>query len=57
MKKDWNQIYTKDDILAQLSAMKLPRNKIVLAHSSLRLVGKLEEGPKTLLDALMQLKK
>ena len=54
MKKDGNQIYTKDDILAQLSAMKLPRNKIVLAHSSLRLVGKLEEGPKTLLDALIE---
>ena len=54
MKKDLNKIYTKDDILAQLADMKLPRNKIVLAHSSLRLVGKLEEGPKTLLDAMIE---
>ncbi len=54
MKKDLNRIYTKDDILAQLAAMKLPRNKIVLAHSSLRLVGKLEKGAETLLDAVIE---
>ena len=54
MKKDLNRIYTKDDILAQLAAMKLPRNKVVLAHSSLRLVGKLDNGAKTLLDAMIE---
>ncbi len=54
MNRNPSKIYTKDDILAQLSVMKLPRNKIVLAHSSLRLVGKLEEGAKTLLDAMIQ---
>ena len=54
MKKDLNKIYTKEDILAQLGAMKLPRDRIVLAHSALRLVGKLEAGPKTLLDAMIE---
>jgi len=49
-----NKSYTKEDILAQLSAMNLPRDKVVLAHSSLRLVGKLEEGAKTLLDAMIE---
>ena len=53
MKKDLNRIYTKDDILAQLAAMKLPRDKVVLVHSSLRLVGRLEDGAKTLLDAMI----
>ncbi len=54
MNNKQSKIYTKDDILVQLSAMKLPRDKVVLAHSSLRLVGKLEEGAKTLLDAMIE---
>lgn len=54
MKKDLNRIYTKQDILAQLAAMQLPRNTVVLAHSSLRLVGRLEKGAETLLDAMIE---
>ncbi len=54
MNNKQNNIYTKNDILVQLSGMKLPRDKVVLAHSSLRLVGKLEEGAKTLLDAMIE---
>lgn len=54
MKKDLNRTYTKEEILAQLAAMKLPRDRIVLAHSSLRLVGGLEQGAKTLLDAMIE---
>ena len=34
--------YTKEQILTQLSAMNDPRNAIVLMHSSLRSVGRLE---------------
>lgn len=54
MKQDVNRIYTKDDILSQLTAMNIPRDRVVLAHSSLRLVGKLEHGAKTLLDAMIE---
>lgn len=54
MKRDLNRIYTKEDILAQLAAMELPRDKVVLAHSALRLVGHLENGAATLLDALIE---
>ena len=54
MRKDLNQIYTKNHILSQLSSMCLPRNTVVLAHSALRLVGNLEDGAKTLLDAMIE---
>ena len=54
MKNDYQKIFTRADILAQLSSLGVPKNKIVLMHSSLRLVGKLEEGAKTLLDALIE---
>jgi aminoglycoside 3-N-acetyltransferase len=54
MKTDLNRIYTKDDILAQLAGMNIPRDRVVLAHSSLRLVGKLENGAKSLLDAMIE---
>ena len=46
--------YTKSDLLAQLSALRLPRDRVVLMHSSLRLVGKVEGGAQTLLDALIE---
>ena len=48
-----DRIFTQEDIVAQLSAMGLPRDTVVLAHSSLRLVGRLEAGAKTLLDAMI----
>lgn len=54
MKQDLNRIFTKDDILAQLAAMRLPRDRVVLMHSSLRLVGRMEAGAKTLLDAMTE---
>ena len=52
--KNSEQIYTKNDILSQLEKMNIPRNRIVLMHSSLRLVGKTENGAKTLLDAMIE---
>ena len=52
--KDLNKIYTKEDILTQLVDMGLPRDRVVLAHSSLRLVGQMQGGAKTLLDAMIE---
>ena len=46
-------MYTKSDLLVQLNALKIPRGSVVLMHSSLRLVGSVEGGAKTLLDALI----
>ena len=46
-------IYTKKDLLAQLELLRLPKGGIVLVHSSLRLVGQVEGGGKTVLDALI----
>lgn len=54
MKRDLHKIYTKDDILCQLAEMRLPRDCVVLMHSSLRLVGRLEKGGETLLDAMIE---
>ena len=54
MKRDLDRIYTKEDIIAQFAEMGLPQGSIVLMHSALRLVGKLEEGAKTLLDAAIE---
>ena len=45
--KNTDMIYTKKDIISQLEKMNIPKNKIVLMHSSLRLIGKTEEGAKT----------
>ena len=47
-------IYTKEQIFSQLEKMNIPRNKVVLVHSSLKLVGSLEGGAQTLLDALIE---
>lgn len=49
-----NRIYTKNDILAQLEKMGAPKDKAVLMHSSLRLIGKVEGGAQTLLDAMIE---
>ena len=54
MAKDLNRIYTKENILAQLYQMNIPRDKVVLMHSSLRLIGKAENGAKTILDAMIE---
>ena len=50
-KKD---IYTKEDLLRQLSLMEMPRGGVVLVHSSLRLVGNIAGGGQTLLNALIE---
>ena len=39
-----DKIYTKDDILCQLTKMNIPRDRAVLMHSSLRSVGRVEGG-------------
>ena len=54
MRRNLDRVYTKAEITDQLAAMKLPRDGVVLAHSSLRLVGKLENGAATLLDAMIE---
>ena len=54
MKNDLNKVYTKQQLLDQLAQMNVPQNKVVLMHSSLRLVGKVEGGVKTLLDAMIE---
>ena len=53
MKHAFDKIYTQEDILSQLAQMQVPRDAVVLMHSSLRLVGQLEDGAKTLLDAMI----
>lgn len=52
--KDFNKTYTKDEIKEQLAKMNLPQDKVVLVHSSLRLVGEVEGGAKGLLDAMIE---
>lgn len=46
--------YTKENIFAQLEAMGAPRDRVVLMHSSLRLIGAVEGGAKGLLDTLIE---
>ena len=52
--KDTDKIYTKQEIISQLEKMNIPRNKVVLMHSSLRMIGKIEGGAETLLDAMIE---
>ena len=47
-------MYTKEDILIQLSQMNTPKDSVVLVHTSLRAVGPIEGGAQTLLDALIE---
>lgn len=47
-------MYTKEDIIKQLKDMKAPRDKAVMVHASLRLVGEVEGGGEGLLDALIE---
>lgn len=49
-----DRIYRKEDITEQLKLMSAPRGSIVLMHSSLRSVGRVEGGAEALLDALIE---
>ncbi len=46
--------YTKEELLRQLAQLPTPKGAIVLAHSSLRSVGKVEGGAEGLLDILIE---
>ena len=46
-------VFSKKDIFEQLDKMNIPRDKIVLMHSSLRLIGQVEGGAEGLLDMLV----
>lgn len=46
--------YTRIDILRQLEEMHAPRNGVVIVHSSLRSVGRVEGGAQGLLDVLIE---
>lgn len=48
------ELYTKNDILNQLNSFEIPKEKIVLIHTSLRSVGSIEGGPKALLDIFIE---
>ena len=54
MTKDLNKTYTKEDILFQLDQLNIPRDRVVLMHSSLRLIGNIDGGPQALLDTLIE---
>ena len=54
MLKVFDKVYTKEDIIAQLCKMNIPRDRVVLMHSSLRLIGEVEGGAEALLDALIE---
>ncbi|MBQ9098201.1 MAG: AAC(3) family N-acetyltransferase [Clostridia bacterium] len=45
--------YTRADLLHQLAQLRAPRDRIVLMHSSLRLIGSIEGGAEALLDVLI----
>lgn len=47
-------MFTKSEILQQLQAMRAPRDKVVLVHSSLRAVGDVEGRGEGLLEALIE---
>jgi aminoglycoside 3-N-acetyltransferase len=48
------KIFTKEDIKHQLAAMGAPKGRVVIVHTALRLVGKIEGGGEALLDALIE---
>lgn len=48
-----NHTYTKSELLSQLEALHTPRDRVVLMHSSLRLIGQIEGGASALLDILI----
>ena len=54
MSNQAKRVYTKEDIFSQLRKMGAPRDSVVLMHSSLRLIGRVEGGAEALLDALIE---
>ena len=48
-------MYTKSDLFAQLDALHIPRDRVVLMHSSLRLVGQVEGGALAILRRKAQI--
>ena len=48
-----DKVYKREEIWEQLSAMEAPRTRVVLMHSSLRLIGRVEGGAQGLLDTLI----
>ena len=48
-----SHIYTKSELFSQLEALRMPRDRVVLMHSSLRLIGQIEGGASALLDILI----
>lgn len=52
MKQD--TIYTKADLLRQLAALNIPRDRVVIVHTALRLIGQVEGGAQTILDTLIE---
>ncbi len=52
--KQFYQTYTKADLLRQLSDLRIPRDRVVMVHSSLRLIGNVEGGMQTILDTLIE---
>lgn len=46
--------YTKTELWNQLTALHIPRDRVVLMHSSLRLVGQIEGRAEALLDVLIE---
>lgn len=52
--KTLDRVYTKADLLEQLAQLNIPRNRVVMVHTSLRQIGNVEGGAKTLLDALIE---
>ncbi len=52
--KQLQKTYSKADLLRQLSALDIPRDRVVMVHSSLRLIGNVEGGVQTILDTLIE---
>ena len=45
---------TKEQLLDQLKTLKVPTDKPVIVHASLKSIGAIDGGAKTLLDALIE---
>ena len=52
--KKFCKTYTKADLLGQLAELHIPRDRVVMVHSSLRMIGNVEGGAQTILDALIE---
>ena len=52
--KQFSEIYTKVELVHQLSQLHIPRDRVVMVHCAMRLVGKVEGGGQTILDALIE---